>query len=97
MRVPYSWLRDVVSAGSPGWDVAPGELEEAWSVARTEARTAFGNDAVYMEKYLDRPRHIELQVLAGIINPDTPAAVKSIVSGVRDGVYANDVPFSSTS
>jgi acetyl-CoA carboxylase biotin carboxylase subunit len=39
-------------------------LEEAWRVARTEARSAFGNDAVYIEKYLDRPRHIELQVMA---------------------------------
>ena len=27
MRVPYSWLREVVSAGAPGWDVTPGELE----------------------------------------------------------------------
>jgi acetyl-CoA carboxylase biotin carboxylase subunit len=40
------------------------ELEEAWRVARTEAKAAFGNDAVYMEKYLDRPRHIEMQVMA---------------------------------
>ena len=36
----------------------------AFSLARTEARTAFGNDAVYLEKYLDRPRHIELQIMA---------------------------------
>jgi phenylalanyl-tRNA synthetase beta chain len=28
MRVPYSWLREVVSVGAPGWDVAPGELEQ---------------------------------------------------------------------
>ncbi|MBJ7338982.1 phenylalanine--tRNA ligase subunit beta [Mycolicibacterium sp.] len=29
MRVPYSWLRDVVQAGAPGWDVSPEELERA--------------------------------------------------------------------
>lgn len=29
MRVPYSWLREVVNAGAPGWDVAPAELEQA--------------------------------------------------------------------
>jgi tRNA-binding EMAP/Myf-like protein len=29
MRVPYSWLRDVVAAGAPGWDVAPEDLEQA--------------------------------------------------------------------
>ncbi len=30
MRVPYSWLREVVSAGAPGWDVTPAELEQAF-------------------------------------------------------------------
>jgi phenylalanyl-tRNA synthetase beta chain len=30
MRVPYSWLRDVVAAGAPGWDVSPEELEKAF-------------------------------------------------------------------
>ena len=28
MRLPYSWLRDAVSAGAPGWDVGPAELEQ---------------------------------------------------------------------
>ena len=28
MRVPYSWLREVISAGAPGWDVGPDDLEQ---------------------------------------------------------------------
>jgi acetyl-CoA carboxylase biotin carboxylase subunit len=39
------------------------ELEQAYSTARAEAKAAFGDDAVYMEKYLDKPRHIEIQVM----------------------------------
>ena len=40
-----------------------GELSTALSTARAEAKAAFGDDAVYIEKYLERPRHIEIQVL----------------------------------
>jgi acetyl-CoA carboxylase biotin carboxylase subunit len=39
-------------------------LLNAISLTRTEASAAFGNSMVYMEKYLERPRHIEIQVLA---------------------------------
>ncbi len=40
------------------------ELERAYTTARSEARVAFGNDAVYMERLVQRPRHVEVQVLA---------------------------------
>jgi len=44
--------------------MAPGDLEVAFSSARSEAQVAFGNSDVYLEKLVLRPRHIELQVLA---------------------------------
>ncbi|MDR3439364.1 acetyl-CoA carboxylase biotin carboxylase subunit [Telmatospirillum sp.] len=40
------------------------DLIEAFRMARREAKAAFGNDEVYMEKYLQKPRHIEIQILA---------------------------------
>ena len=40
------------------------ELQKAYDTARSEAEAAFGNDGVYMEKYLEQPRHIEFQILA---------------------------------
>jgi acetyl-CoA carboxylase biotin carboxylase subunit len=66
-RIGYPVLvKAAAGGGGHGMKVAadPVELDEAWRLARTEARSAFGDDAVYLEKYLDRPRHVEIQVLA---------------------------------
>ncbi|EUK18010.1 acetyl-CoA carboxylase biotin carboxylase subunit [Commensalibacter papalotli (ex Servin-Garciduenas et al. 2014)] len=59
-------IKATAGGGGRGMKVAhtAAELEEAWQVARTEAKMAFGNDEVYMEKYLDKPRHIEIQIMA---------------------------------
>ena len=52
--------------GGKGMKVAnsAAELPQAVSLARKEAKANFGNDAVYLEKYLSHPRHIEIQILA---------------------------------
>ena len=50
--------------GGRGMKIAHSEndLAEAFTTARAEAKAAFGDDAVYIEKYLEKPRHIEIQV-----------------------------------
>ncbi|HXA25780.1 MAG TPA: acetyl-CoA carboxylase biotin carboxylase subunit [Acetobacteraceae bacterium] len=66
-RIGYPLLiKAAAGGGGRGMKVAgdAASLEEAFRIARTEARAAFANDAVYLEKYLDHPRHIELQVFA---------------------------------
>ena len=39
------------------------ELKNAWDSARAESKAAFGNDAMYMEKFIEDPRHIEIQII----------------------------------
>jgi acetyl-CoA carboxylase biotin carboxylase subunit len=41
----------------------PEELKEAWDSARQEAKACFGNDDMYMEKLIEEPRHIEIQIV----------------------------------
>ena len=59
-------LKAAAGGGGKGMRVvhAPGELASALDAARREAKNAFGDDAVYVEKYIDGPRHVEIQVLA---------------------------------
>jgi len=58
-------IKATAGGGGKGMKVARSEedLLTSWSTARAEAKANFGNDAVYLEKYLDKPRHIEVQVL----------------------------------
>jgi acetyl-CoA carboxylase biotin carboxylase subunit len=59
-------IKAAAGGGGRGMKVArtADDIGEAFSTARAEARAAFGDDAVYIEKYLQRPRHIEIQIVA---------------------------------
>ncbi|MEM7425997.1 MAG: acetyl-CoA carboxylase biotin carboxylase subunit [Pseudomonadota bacterium] len=59
-------IKAASGGGGRGMKVArtPDDLDEAISTASAEAKAAFGDGTVYLEKYLDKPRHIEIQVLS---------------------------------
>jgi acetyl-CoA carboxylase biotin carboxylase subunit len=58
-------IKAAAGGGGRGMKVArsQADLSTALSTARAEAKAAFGDDAVYIEKYLEKPRHVEIQVL----------------------------------
>lgn len=58
-------LKATAGGGGKGMRVVwkEDELENAWESARQEAGAAFGNDGMYMEKFIEEPRHIEIQII----------------------------------
>jgi acetyl-CoA carboxylase biotin carboxylase subunit len=59
-------VKATAGGGGKGMRVvhAESELEQSIESAKREAKSAFGNDAVFLEQYIDKPRHIEFQILA---------------------------------
>lgn len=57
-------LKATAGGGGKGMRIVwtASEMEHAWESARQEAAAAFGNDGIYMEKYIEEPRHIEIQI-----------------------------------
>jgi acetyl-CoA carboxylase, biotin carboxylase subunit len=58
-------IKAAAGGGGKGMRVAPDaeQFAQAFGLAKQEALAAFGSDEVYIEKYLDRPRHIEIQIM----------------------------------
>jgi len=58
-------LKATAGGGGKGMRIVWSEddLEKAWNSARQEAANAFGNDGMYMEKFIEEPRHIEIQIV----------------------------------
>ncbi len=59
-------LKASAGGGGKGMRVvwSENDLQNQFEMAKTEAKSAFGNDAIYMEKYIENPRHIEFQIVA---------------------------------
>ncbi|MDR2902773.1 MAG: acetyl-CoA carboxylase biotin carboxylase subunit [Lactobacillales bacterium] len=59
-------IKAAAGGGGKGMKVAKdaSEMQDAFLLAKSEAKNAFANDVVYIEKYLQTPRHIEIQILA---------------------------------
>ncbi|MGE5354803.1 MAG: acetyl-CoA carboxylase biotin carboxylase subunit [Deltaproteobacteria bacterium] len=58
-------LKATAGGGGKGMRIVrkPQDFEEQWNLARNEAKSAFGNDGIYIEKYIENPRHIEIQIV----------------------------------
>ena len=58
-------LKATAGGGGKGMRIAKDakELSSAWELARQESKLAFDNDDMYLEKFIEDPRHIEIQII----------------------------------
>jgi acetyl-CoA carboxylase biotin carboxylase subunit len=58
-------IKATAGGGGKGMRIVPGEedFENLWNSAKQEAKAAFGNDGIYIEKFVEEPRHIEFQIV----------------------------------
>jgi acetyl-CoA carboxylase biotin carboxylase subunit len=58
-------LKATAGGGGKGMRIVnvPNGFEKAWNDAKMESKNAFGNDALYLEKFVEEPRHVEIQVI----------------------------------
>jgi acetyl-CoA carboxylase biotin carboxylase subunit len=58
-------IKATAGGGGKGMRIVPGEdeFEALWNSAKQEAKAAFGNDGIYIEKFVEEPRHIEFQII----------------------------------
>ena len=61
-------LKPAAGGGGKGMRIvaSPDQMENAWAASRQETRKAFGDSRIFMERYIEHPRHIEIQVLADL-------------------------------
>ena len=81
-------IKATAGGGGKGMRVAGNDLalKTALQQAQTEAEAAFGNAGVYLEKYIERPRHVEVQILAdhhGNVVPPLGARLLARSGGTR--------------
>ena len=58
-------LKATAGGGGKGMRIVwrPDDFENQWDMARQEAKASFGNDGIYIEKFIEEPRHIEFQII----------------------------------
>ena len=91
-------VKAAAGGGGKGMRVvsSPDDLESALEAAKNEARNSFGNDTLILEKFLDNPRHIEVQILGDNFGNIIPRRYQSMLH-FHCFKNNNNIPFTNLS